>query len=363
MQRRKFLVKAGGALVAAAAAATVEAPNVIARPSYRWRMVTSWPPALDVLQGNAVRFSRIVEQMSKGKFIIEVFAAGELIPAFGVFDAVSQGTLEMFNSAAYYWAGKEPATQWFAAMPFGLNAQGMNGWYFQGGALGLWERTYAPFNLVPRPAGSTGVQMGGWFRKKINSITDYKGLKFRIPGLGGKVIARAGASVVLTPGGEVFPALERGVIDGTEWVGPYDDMKLGLHNAARYYYYPGWHEPGPMSEFVYNKKAYDRLPSELKAMLDYAAFSCNLQLLADYEMKNAAALSRLETRYKEKVEVLQFPVPVLTALRKLAVEVVEEEAAKSPMARMVHESFTSFQAKLNPWAGISEGPYQRLIRT
>jgi TRAP-type mannitol/chloroaromatic compound transport system substrate-binding protein len=325
-------------------------------------MVTSWPPALDVLQGNAVRFSRIVEQMSKGKFKIEVFAAGELIPAFGVFDAVSQGTLEMFNSAAYYWAGKEPATQWFAAMPFGLNAQGMNGWYFQGGALALWEKAYAPFKLVPRPAGSTGVQMGGWFRKKINSITDYKGLKFRIPGLGGKVIAQAGASVVLTPGGEVFPALERGVIDGTEWVGPHDDMKLGLHNAARYYYYPGWHEPGPTAEFVFNKKAYDRLPSELKAMLDYAAVSCNLQLLADYEMKNAAALSQLETKYKEKVEVLQFPAQVLTTLRKLAKEVVEEEAAKSPMAKKVHESFTTFQAKLGPWAAISEGPYQRLIR-
>ena len=362
MKRRKFLVKAGGALVAAAAATGVEAPYVIARPSYRWRMVTSWPPAIDVLQGKAVRFSSIVERMSEGRFKIEVFAAGELIPAFGVFDAVSQGTLEMFNSAAYYWAGKEPATQWFAAIPFGLNAQGMNGWYFQGGALGLWEKTYAPFNLVPRPAGSTGVQMGGWFRKKINSMADYQGLKFRIPGLGGKVIAQAGAAVVLTPGGEVFPALERGVIDGTEWVGPHDDMKLGLHNAARYYYYPGWHEPGTTAEFVFSKKAYDRLPSELRAMLDHAAFSCNLQLLADYEMKNAAALSRLQTEYKNKVEILQFPAQVLTTLRKLAKEVVEEEAARSPMARKVHESFASYQAKLSPWAGISEDPYHRLIR-
>jgi TRAP-type mannitol/chloroaromatic compound transport system substrate-binding protein len=361
MKRRKFFFTAGGAAVAVAAAA-VEAPYVIARPSYRWRMVTSWPPAIDVLQGNAVRFSSIVERMSEGRFKIDVFAAGELIPAFGVFDAVSQGTLEMFNSAAYYWAGKEPAAQWFAAIPFGLNAQGMNGWYFQGGALRLWEKTYAPFNLVPRPAGSTGVQMGGWFRKKINSIADYKGLKFRIPGLGGKVIAQAGAAVVLTPGGEVFPALERGVIDGTEWVGPHDDMKLGLHNAARYYYYPGWHEPGTTAEFVFSKKAYDRLPSELRAMLDHAAFSCNLQLLADYEMKNAAALSRLQTEYKNKVEILQFPAQVLTTLRKMAKEVVEEEAAKSPIARKVHESFASYQAKLSPWAGISEGPYHRLIR-
>ena len=301
MDRRKFIVRAGQALVGSAAATALDFPNVIAQPKYRWRMVTSWPPAADILQGNAERFAHIVGQMSGGRLKIRVHAAGELIPAFGVFDAVSQGTLEIYNSAAYYWAGKEPATQWFAAMPFGLNAQGMNSWYYGGGGLKLWEETYVPFNLVPRPAGSTGLQMGGWFRKKIESIGDFKGLKFRMPGLGGKVMARAGAAVKQYPGGEVFMALERGVIDGTEWVGPHDDIKLGLHKAARYYYFPGWHEPGTMTEFVFGKKAYESLPSELRAILDYSAAYCSVRLLADYETKNAEALAKLQGRYKVRV--------------------------------------------------------------
>ena len=334
MQRRKFLVRAGG-LLAAAGAAVVQAPNVIARPKYRWRMGTSWTPALDVLQGNAVRFSKVVEQMSAGRLKIQVFAAGELVPAFGVFDAVSQGTLEMFCSASYYWAGKEPATQWFTAMPFGLNAQGMYNWYYQGEALKLWEQTYAPFQLLPRPAGSTGVQMGGWFKKKIRTIEDYKGLKFRMPGLGGKVIARAGAAVVLKPGSEVFTSLERGVIDGTEWVGPHDDMKLGLHNAARYYYYPGWQEPGAVAEFVFNKKAYGKLPADLRAILDYAAVYCGVQMTADYEVKNAVALARLQKKYKKKVMIQELPSNVIAVLRKLAVEVVEDMETEAVAAALV----------------------------
>ena len=189
----------------------------------------------------------------------------------------------MFNAAAYYWAGKEPATQWFTAMPFGLNPRGMYAWYNQGGGLELWEETYAAFDLIPRPAGTTGNQMGGWFKNKVGSMADLQGLKFRIPGLGGKVYAEAGTTVVLTPGGEIFPALERGVIDGSEWVGPHDDMKLGLHNAAGYYYYPGWHEPGTTGEFTFNRKAYEELPSDLKAILDYAASYCSEQMLAEYE--------------------------------------------------------------------------------
>ncbi|HLF48310.1 MAG TPA: ABC transporter substrate-binding protein, partial [Methylomirabilota bacterium] len=182
--RRRFILKGATLAAAGAAAAVVNAPNVIAQPKFQWRMCTSWPPALDVLQGNAQRFAKIVDEMSGGRLKIQVFAAGELMPAFGVFDATSQGTLEMFNSAAYYWAGKEPATQWFTAVPFGMNAQSTYTWYYYGDGLKLWEETYAPFNLVPRPSASTGVQMGGWFRKKINTIADYKGLKMRIPGLG-----------------------------------------------------------------------------------------------------------------------------------------------------------------------------------
>jgi TRAP-type mannitol/chloroaromatic compound transport system substrate-binding protein len=360
MERRKFIVKAGGTLVAASAAAVVDAPNVIAQPKFQWRMPTSWTPALDILQGGAQRFAKIVDEMSGGRLKIQVFAAGELIPAFGVFDACSQGTVECYNSAAYYYAGKEPATQWFTAVPFGLNAQGTMAWYYYGDGLKLWEETYKPFNLVPRPSASTGVQMGGWFRKKINTIADYKGLKMRIPGLGGKVVAKAGGTVVLTPGGEIYTALERGVIDASEWVGPHDDMKLGLHQTARYYYYPGWHELGTTGEFVFNRKAYDSLPAELQHVLDNAAGAMHTYEFMEYESKNGIALQKLRTEFKGKVEIVPFPAEVLRDLRKLAGEVNKEESEKSPMAKKVYESYNKFQANITDWNRISEGPYYGL---
>jgi TRAP-type mannitol/chloroaromatic compound transport system substrate-binding protein len=361
MQRRRFIVKAGGALAAATAATVVEAPSVIAQQRFQWRMATSWTPALDVLQGGAQRFARIVDEMSGGRLKIQVFAAGELIPAFGVFDACSQGTIECYNSAAYYYAGKEPATQWFTAVPFGLNCQATSAWYYEGGGLKLWEETYKPFNLIPRPGGPTGVQMGGWFRKKINGIADYKGLKMRIPGLGGKVVAKAGGTVVLTPGGEIYTALERGVIDATEWVGPHDDMKLGLHQTARYYYYPGWHEPGTTGDYVFNMKAYQSLPADLQHVLDYATTTMHHATLIEFEAKNGAALSKLRTDFKGKVEILQFPPEVLKELKKLAADVNKEESEKSPMAKKVYESYSKFQAYIADWGKISEGPYQDFI--
>ena len=361
MERRRFIVKAGGALVAAGAAAVVEAPSVIAQQKYQWRMATSWTPALDILQGGAQRFAKIVDEMSGGRLKIQVFAAGELIPAFGVFDACSQGTIECYNSASYYYAGKEPATQWFTAVPFGLNAQGTSAWYYYGDGIKLWEETYKPFNLVPRPGAPTGVQMAGWFRKKINTIADYKGLKMRIPGLGGKVVAKAGGTVVLTPGGEIYTALERGVIDASEWVGPYDDMKLGLHQTARYYYFPGWHEPGTTGEFVFNKKAYDGLPADLQRILDHAATTTQTTALMEYESKNGTALQKLRADFKAKVEILGVPAEVMKELKKLALEVNKEESEKSPMAKKVFESYTKFQAYIADWGRISEGPYHEFI--
>lgn len=362
MERRKFLVKAGGVLVAAGAATVVDAPNVIAQPKYQWRLATSWTPALDILQGMAIRFSKIVEEETGGRFKIQVFAAGELIPAFGVFDAVSQGTLDMFNSAAYYWAGKEPASQWFTSVPFGMNAQAQLAWYYYGGGLKLWEEAYAPFNMVPRPSGATGIQMGGWTKRKINGVADLKGLKFRIPGLGGKVYAKMGTTVVLTPGGEIFPALERGVIDGTEWVGPHDDMKLGLHNAAKYYYYPGWHEPATFGEFVFNKKAYESLPVDLQHTLDYATQAIHPLFLAEYDYKNAIGLQKLKTEYKGKVEILQWPLELLRELKKVAADVVREESEKTPMAKKVYASFEKFKPLMGDWAVVAEDAYHRFLR-
>lgn len=362
MDRRRFLLKAGGALAVAGAATAADAPNVIAQPSVKWRLAHSFPPSADVLDGGAKRFAKIVEEMTGGKFKIDVFAGGELIPPFGVFDAAAGGTLEMFMSASYYWAGKEPAVQWFTAMPFGMNAQAQYAWYYHGGGLQLWEETYAPFNLIPRPGLSTGHQMGGWFKRKINSMGDLKGLKFRIPGLGGKVYAKAGATVVLTPGGEIFPALERGVIDGTEWVGPHDDTRFGLHKAARYYYYPGWHEPGTTGEFVFSRAAYEKLPKDYQRILDYAAQASALYGFMEYETKNAIALEMLKTEAKGKVEILQFPVEVIQGMKKLAAEAVREEAEKTPMARKVHASYTKFQAQMRDWAEISEAAYHRFER-
>src|SRR3990172_2892810 len=331
-ERRRFIATAGGALVSVAAAAIVDAPNVIAQPKVQWRMSTAWTPALDHLQGVAQRLAKVVEETSGGRFRIEVFPVDQIVPAFGVFDAASKGTIEAFMAAAYYWTAKEPAVEWFCTVPFGMNPAGMAAWYYQGDGLKLWEETYAAFNLVPRPGPAAAPQMAGWFRKKITTIGDYKGLKMRIPNLGGKVIAKAGGTVVLTPGSEIYAALERGVIDAAEMSGPHDDMKLGLQNTARYYYYPGWHEPGNTTEFGFNKKAYEALPADLQRTLDHAAAAVQVYGLTDFHVKNAIALERLKADFKGKVEVLQLPVPVLRDLRKLAAEVIKEQSEKTPLA-------------------------------
>jgi TRAP-type mannitol/chloroaromatic compound transport system substrate-binding protein len=359
--RRGFLATAGGAVAVAATAAIVDAPSAMAQPKVHWRMSTAWPPALDVMQGAAQRLAKIVEETSGGRFRIEVFPGGQIMPPFACFDAASQGTIEAFMGPSRYWTDKEPALEWFTTIPFGMNPEGMAAWYYQGDGLKLWEEAYAAFNLVPRPALMNVPQMAGWFRKKINTIGDYKGLKVRIAGVGGKVIARAGGTAVLIPGADIYGALERGVIDAAEWVGPHDDLKLGLHQTARYYYYPGWHEPGVTQGFGFNRKAYGALPVDLQRMLDHAAAATQVYGLTDFHAKNAIALARLNTEFKGKVEVLQLPVPVLRDLKKLSAEVVREESEKTPMARKVHASFTKFQALVGPWDHVAEGAYHQFV--
>ena len=233
MERRDFLKKAAVGSVAAAAGTTLSAPVVWAKKTYNWKMVTTWPPKLPVFQEGAERFARRLREATDGRINIQVFAGGELVPPLGTFDAVSDGTVEVGSGASYYWAGKVPAAQWFAAVPFGFNPQGQNTWVYSGGGLQLWEEVYAPFNLVPRPQGNTGVQMGGWFNKKIETIDDYKGLKMRIPGLGGKVVGKAGGTVVLLPAAEIFTSLERGVIDATEVGGSHARPALGSLQGGR----------------------------------------------------------------------------------------------------------------------------------
>jgi len=332
MERRKFIKQT--ALTAAAAATAgigliackqeekkeapapapkQEAPEVITKKSYKWKMATTWPPNLPILQTGCERFAKRVEELTEGRLVIEVFAGGELVPPLGVFDAVSQGTVECGSGASYYWAGKLPAAQWFSAVPFGLNAQGINAWFYGGDGLKLWEEAYASFNVVPRPLGNTGVQMGGWFRKEMKTIEDYNGLKMRIPGLGGKVIAKAGGTVVLLPGSEIFTSLERGVIDATEWVGPLHDLRMGFYKAAPYYYYPGWHEPGTCLEVMFNKKAYEELPADIRAILDAAAMENNLWTLSSFDAQNGEALQTLVTEHKVKLK--KFPDQLMENLK------------------------------------------------
>jgi len=361
-ERRRFITRASGAVATVAAAVMIDAPNVIAQPKIQWRMSTTWPPSLDHLQGAAERLAKVVEEMSGGRFRIEVSPGGQIVQPLDCFDAASKGTIEAFMGASSYWWEKEPAVEWFNTIPFGMNQEGRTAWYYQGDGLKLWEETYAPFNLVPRPGTAFAPQMGGWFRKKINVVGDFKGLKMRLGNnLARKVVARAGTTAVLTPAAEIYAALERGVIDAAEWVGPHDDMSLGLHRTARYYYYPGWHEPGTMSELGFNKKAYDALPIDLRRILDHAAAAVQVYGLSDFHVKNAIALERLKTEFKGKIEIVQFPLPVLSDLRKLSAAVLREESEKTPMARKVHASFTKFQALVGPWDHIAEGAYHQLV--
>jgi len=330
------------------------------KAEYDWKMVTSWPPHFPVLGESAERIAANIQRMSAGRMKIQVYGGGELVPPLGTFDAVRQGNVEMGHSTSYYWAGTSPATQFFAAVPFGMTAQQMNSWLMSGGGQALWDELYATFNLKPFPAGNSGVQMAGWFRKEINSVADLKGLKMRIPGLGGKVLAKLGGTVVLLAGSEVFPALERGVIDAAEWVGPYHDRRLGLHQAAKFYYYPGWHEPGTVLEFTVNKQKFDALPPELKAIIEMACAESNGWALAELEAQNSGALQDLVQN--QGVSVKPLPDDVLRALKKASRETLEEIAAADPASKKVYDSFKKFQADNDRWADISERAYQRALK-
>jgi TRAP-type mannitol/chloroaromatic compound transport system substrate-binding protein len=360
MQRRRFLVKAGGVLAAAGAAPVINAPNVIAQQRFQWRLPTMWTPANDILQGSAQKFAKIVDELTAGRLKIQVFAAGELMPATGVFDACLQGTIEAYNGAGYYWAGKENAFQWFTSVPFGLNALGYYAWFHHGDGLKLYEEAYQPFSVVPRPSLATSPQMTGWFRKKLNTLDDLKGLKIRIPGLGGKVYAKAGAAVVLLPPGEIYTALERGTLDATEFIGPHDDLKLGFQNAARYYYYPGWHEPTSVAEFGFNRKAYDALPADFRHALDYASTVTYTSSATEYFVKNSLGMQRLTTEFKTKVELVRLPDAIIEGVRKLAAQVMQEEADRSPMAKKVAASYAKFVETTAAWARVEGGYYSIL---
>ncbi|MFP4061924.1 MAG: TRAP transporter substrate-binding protein [Halochromatium sp.] len=353
MQRRALLTGAGAATVALGAGIR----PAVAKPEHRWKLVTTWPKNFPGMGTGANKLAELIGRMSGGRIEVKVYGAGELVPAFEIFDAVSRGTAEMGHGAAYYWKGKSEAAQFFASVPFGLTAQEMNSWLYYGGGMELWQELYAGFGLVPAAAANTGVQMGGWFNKEINSVDDLKGLKMRIPGLGGEVLKRAGGTPVSLPGGEIFTSLQSGNIDATEWVGPYNDLAFGLHKAAKYYYYPGWHEPGTTLEAFVNKEVFDGLPDDLQAIVLNACKVANQDLLAEYTARNPAALRTLLTEYG--VELRQYPDDVLLALRALSTEVVAEIAEKDAFSRKTYASYQKFLANSKEWSAVSELAYLR----
>jgi len=277
------------------------------------------------------------------------------VPAFGVFDAVSRGVAEVGHGAAYYWTGKMPAAAFFTSVPFGFTAQEINSWLHYGGGLELWRELYAPYNLVPFAGGNSGVQMGGWFNKEINSVEDIKGLKMRIPGPGGEVLTRAGGTAVVLPGSEIYTSMQTGVIDATEWVGPYNDMALGLHEVAEYYYYPGWHETGTTLELIVNKQALEALPTDLQAIVKYAARAANQDMLDEFTARNNAALRDMIDNYG--VQLRKFPDEVLVKLHQSSDEIMRELVARDPMARKIYASFSEFLANVRQYHHISEQAY------
>ncbi len=364
MNRKKFIKRsiglaAGAGLLTAAckkeAGGDASGPAIVSKKKYRWKMVTTWPPNFPILGEGCKLFAKWVEEATDGQLRIRVFGGGELVPALEVFEAVSSGTAQMGSGASYYWAGRSAATQFFSTVPFGLNAQQMNTWLAEGGGMKWWTELYDGFNMVPLNAGNTGVQMGGWFNRKMDTPDDFKGLKMRMPGLGGKVLEKMGGSAVLLAGGEIYTGLERGVIDATEWIGPFHDYHMGFHKIAKYYYYPGWHEPGTTLEMVINKRHFNGLPKSFQAIVRQAAARLSQWTLSAFEAKNAEYLTKIKE--EGKVQILPFPEEVLQLLRRKTTEVLEEVAAGDPFAKKVYASYSAFQAKAKVWAQMTEKPY------
>ncbi|MEY6431381.1 TRAP transporter substrate-binding protein [Thioalkalicoccus limnaeus] len=358
MQRRSFLTGFGaGSLAIGTAAAGLGQASASTTRVHRWRMVTTWPKNFPGLGTGANKLAQLIETLSGGRIEVRVLGAGELVPAFEVFDTVARGTAQMGHGASYYWKGKTETAQFFSTVPFGLTAQEMNGWLYHGGGLELWTELYAPFGLIPAPAGNTGVQMGGWFNKEIKSVEDLRGLKMRIPGLGGEVLQRAGGTPVNLPGGELFMALRNRTIDATEWVGPYNDLAFGLHRAAKYYYFPGWHEPGTTLEALFNREAFEELAPDLQAIVLNACKVVNQDMLAEYMARDPVALNTLLTQHG--VELRQFPDDVVTRLRALADEVLADLGQRDDFAKRVYASYRKFLDQSKEWSRLSELAYLR----
>ena len=323
-------------------------------PDYRWKLVTTWPKNLPGLGAAPENFARYVNEMSGGRLEVRVFGAGEIVPAFEVFDAVSQGAAEVGHGASYYWKGKIPAAVFFTAVPFGMTAQEMNGWLHYGGGLELWQELYAPFGVIPFAGGSTGVQMAGWFNRELRSAKDLSGLKMRIPGLAGEVFDATGGTAVRIAGGEVYTSMQTGVIDAVEWVGPYNDRTLGLNEVAEFYYYPGWHEPGAMLEFTVNAAAFTQLPRDLQAIVRYAARAANQDMLDEFTARNNESLQQL---LAAGTQLRPLPEDILSLLYEKSVEAMANLRTSDKMAEKIAISYDAFSNNVRAYHEISERAY------
>jgi TRAP-type mannitol/chloroaromatic compound transport system substrate-binding protein len=346
---RRRLLAAGGAL--AAAAATIPAP-AIAQGIRELKMVTSWPKGLPGLGTSAERMGQRITAASGKRIQVKVFGAGEMVSAFEAFDAVSAGVADMYHAAEYYWEAKSPGFSFFAAVPFGLTADEISAWINFGGGQALWDELSANFGVKALASTNTGVQMGGWFTKEVQGPESYKGLRYRMPGLGGEVLRRLGAVVVALPGGEIIPALKSGAIDASEWVGPWNDLALGLNTVSKYYYYPGFHEPGTVLSTGVNKKLWDSFSADDQAMITMVAAAEYTTSLAEFNANNAKALEQL--RQDKSIEIRKFDDSLLQALGKATEDVLAEVGRKDPMTRRIYESFVAFRGLSTRWAELAE---------
>ena len=354
MQRRSFLQGAGAGL----AAGVFGSAQAAELPVIRWRLASSFPKSLDTIYGAGETLARRLDEITQGKFQIRVFAGGEIVPGLQVLDAVQNATVECGHSASYYYVGKNLAFAFDTALPFGLTARMQNAWMYHGGGLALTRELFKDYNILNFPGGNTGVQMGGWFRREVRSLADLRGLKMRIPGLGGKIMARLGVVPQTLAGGDIYPALESGAIDATEWVGPYDDEKLGFQKVAKHYYYPGWWEGGPQLSFYVNSKKWAELPPAYQAAFEAAAAEANVVMLAEYDAKNPPAMARL---LREGVKLHPFPKDVMFAARRAAFDVYDEEAARNPAFKKIYNAWKKFLDNEIQWFRIAEAAYANFL--
>ena len=355
MDRRSIIKNAGIAGILAAGVA----PAVHAQAAIRWRLASSFPKSLDTIHGAADTFAKAVKNMSGGKFEVSVHAPGEIMPAFGVVDGVQQGSVEVAHTAPYYFFGKDETFALGCAIPFGLNSRQMTAWMYEGNGMKLMREFYAKYNMVNFPGGNTGAQMGGWFRKEVKSLKDLKGLKFRIGGFGGKVVERLGVVPQNIPGGDIYPALEKGTIDSAEWVGPYDDLKLGFNKVAPFYYYPGFWEGGPQLDFFISDKAFNALSAENKAIVEAACAQAHSDMQAKYDARNPAALKQL---VGSGAKLREFPKDVMAAAFKEAMAFYDEISAKNETWKKVYADYSKFRADANLWFRFTEAKFDSFMQ-